>query len=312
MRIAVIGAGGVGGYFGGRLAAAGEDVVFVQRGGHGAAIRENGLKVLSPLGDFAVPGAVSVETTEGLDPVDVVIVTVKSNGTDEAAALAKPLVGPHTAVISLQNGVENEDRLAVAVGAGHVLGGVAYILSLIEAPGVIRHGGRMQKIVFGERDGSRSARAEAFLAACQRAGIEAELSETIDSALWSKFAILCPHTGMTAVTRMPIGPIRDDADCRAMLLAAVEEIIALAEARGIALPAALHETPLAFTDGLPADTTSSMHYDITHGRPLELEWLSGTVVRLGHAAGVATPVNDFLYAALKLHIDGAPPVAKSA
>ncbi|MBL26165.1 MAG: 2-dehydropantoate 2-reductase [Rhodospirillaceae bacterium] len=306
MRIAVIGAGGVGGYFGGRLAAAGEDVVLVQRGAHGAAMRKDGLKVLSPLGDFTVPGITCVETTEGLDPADVIIVTVKSGGTDEAAQLAKPLVGPDTAVISLQNGVENEDRLAAVVGAEHVLGGVAYILSLIEAPGVIRHGGKMQKIVFGERDGSRSARGEAFLAACRNAGIEAELSESIDSALWSKFAILCPHTGMTAATRMPIGPIRDDADCRAMLLAAVEEIIALAEARGIGLPQSLHEAPLAFTDGLPPDTTSSMHYDITHGRLLELEWLSGTVVRLGRASGVPTPVNDFLYAVLKLHIDGTP------
>jgi len=307
MRIAVIGAGGVGGYFGARLAAAGEEVIFVQRGPHLAAMKDQGLTVRSPLGDVSLSRPQAVDGTEGLGPVDIVLVTVKSNNTEAAGALAKPLLGPETAVISLQNGVENEDRLAAIVGPEHVMAGTAYILSLVEAPGVIVHGGRTARLVFGERGAAaagKSARGEAFLEACRRAGIDAELSEAIESALWAKFAVLCPHNGMTALTRLPIGPIREDPDCRAVLLQATEEGMALADRRGIALPPTLRDDPMGFIDGLPPEMTSSMHYDITHGRPLELEWLNGAIVRLAREVDLAAPANRFIYAGLKLHAAG--------
>jgi 2-dehydropantoate 2-reductase len=311
MRIAVIGAGGVGGYFGARLAAAGEEVTFIQRGAHLEAMR-SGLSVTSPLGDVTLAEVRAQGDAAGVGPRDVILVTVKSNHTDEAGALARAMLGPGTAVISLQNGVENEARLAAIVGAEHVVGGVAYLLSVIEAPGRIRHTGTMARIVFGELDGRASARCEAFRAACAYAGIDVELSGDIEAALWAKFAVLCPHTGMTALTRLPIGPLREDPDCRALLERGVGEVIAVAEARGVALPEALRAEPMAFFDRVPAEMTSSMHHDLTSGKPLEVEWLSGAVVRLGREAGVETPVNHFLYACLKPHAAGRQPMGEIA
>ena len=305
MRIAVIGAGGVGGYFGARLAAAGETVAFIQRGAHLQALRANGLRVVSPLGDIALPSVVATDNPKDVGPVDVVLITVKSGDTLAAGELARPLIAPDSIVISLQNGVENEQRLAKSLGRQHVLGGVAYILSLLAEPGVVRHSGTIARIIFGELDGRMTPRGQAFLDACRRAGIDAEFTANIATAIWAKFAVLCPHNGMTALTRLPIGPIRDDPDCREMLRLGVNEVIALAQARGIALPAELIDHPLGFFDRVPAGMTSSMHYDLTHGRPLELEWLNGAVVRLGRDSGVETPVNRFIYAALKLHAAGA-------
>jgi len=240
----------------------------------------------------------------GVGPVDVVLVTVKSNHTEAAAESLKSMLAPGTAVISLQNGVENEDRIEAVVGPGHVLGGVAYILSLIEAPGRIRQTGPNARIVFGERDGRITPRAEAFRDACAKAGIDVELTDNVDSALWAKFVVLCPHNGMTALTRMPIGPIREDPDCRMILERATAETMALARARGVTLPEALVAQPMGFFDKVPAAMTSSMHHDVTHGKPLELEWLNGAVVRLGRESGVETPVNHFIYAGLKLHAAG--------
>lgn len=305
MKIAVIGAGGVGGYFGARLAAAGHDVIFVQRGAHLDAMRADGLKVTSALGDINLPRVTATSDPESVGPVDIVLVTVKSGHTEAAGAAAKAMLGPETAVISLQNGVENEERLADIVGRAHVVGGVAYILSLIEAPGVIAHKGPVARIVVGELDGVSRARTEAFVTAAQNAAIDATLAPDIWSALWAKFVVLCPHNGMTALTRMPIGAVRDDPDCRALLAAATDEIIAVAAARGIDLPADLLANRMGFYDQVPREMTSSMHYDVTHGKPLELDWLNGAVVRMGREAGVATPVNAFIYAGLKLHRDGA-------
>jgi 2-dehydropantoate 2-reductase len=309
MRIAVIGAGGVGGYFGARLAAAGEDVTFIQRGAHLEAMRAAGLGVTSPLGDVTLRQVRAQGDAEGVGPVEVVLVTVKSNHTDEAGALASAMLGPETAVISLQNGVENEARLAAIVGQKHVVGGVAYMLSVIEAPGRIRHSGKMARIVFGELDGRATRRCQAFRDACARAHIDVELSGEIEGKLWAKFAVLCPHTGMTALTRLPIGPLREDPECRAVLERGVGEVIAVAEARGVTLPEELRAEPMAFFNRVPAEMTSSMHHDLIRGKPLELEWLSGAVVRLGREAGVATPVNQFLYACLKPHAAGRHPMA---
>lgn len=304
MRIAVIGAGGVGGYFGGRLAAAGNDVVFVQRGPHFQAMRDNGLKIISEHGNLDLPTVTVAEHCDGIDPVDIVLVTVKSGDTSAAAELIAPLINDQTGVISLQNGIENETHLAQHLGTNAVMGGVAYILSLISKPGVIQQSGPLARIVFGEMDGTISARAERFLQACQSAGIDVELSADIVSALWAKFIILCPHNGMTALTRMPIGPIRDDPDCRPLLVAATEEVIALAKAMRIPLDDEVVTAAKTRFDAMPAAMTSSMHYDVTHGKPLELDWLNGAVVRLADQAGIKTPVNRFIYAGLKLLKDG--------
>ncbi len=305
MKIAVIGAGGVGGYFGARLAAAGNDVTFVQRGPHLEAMRAGGLRVVSPLGDVELATVTATDDTADIGPVDVVLVTVKSGHTDQAADSIKALLGSETAVITLQNGIENEDRLVAVLGRGHVMGGTAYILSLIEAPGVIRHSGQNARIIFGELDGALSPRARAFHEVCRAAGIDAHLSADIGTELWVKFVFLCPHNGLTALTRLPIGRVRDDPECREILRQATQELLALAAARGIDLPAALRDDPMARYDALPRDMTSSMHYDITHGKPLELEWLNGAVVRMGRENGVATPVNQVIYAALRPWVDGA-------
>ena len=304
MHIAVIGAGGVGGYFGARLAAAGERVTFVQRGAHLAAMRAGGLTVSSPLGDVSLDSVDARADAASVGAVDVVLVCVKSAHTEAAGAAAKAMLGAETAVISLQNGVENEDRLAAIVGPGHVLGGAVYLLSLIAAPGHIRHSTPGAKLIFGERDGRRLRRAEAFLAACEAAGIDVELTEDIEAALWTKFTGLCAHNGMTALTRCAIGPIRDDPDCRAILRRAADEVLALAAARGVSLAESFRAEPLSVFLRVPPSMTSSMHHDITHAKPLEVDWLNGAVVRLADEVGLDVPVNHTIYAGLKLHAAG--------
>ena len=308
MKIAVIGAGGVGGYFGARLQAAGEDVLFVQRGEHGAAMRRHGLEIASPLGDLTLPevAVAAPEEAASRGPVDMVLITVKSIHTEQAAEAAATMLGPRTAVLSLQNGVENEDRLAARLGAERVLGGLCYILALIEAPGRIRHGMPVARIEFGERCGGVSERAEAFHAACRNAGIDTVLADDVEAAIWTKFTALCAHNGMTALARSPIGPIREDPDGRAVLEACAHETMALAAVRGVTLDPGLRDDPMFLFDRVPADMTSSTLYDLEHGKPLEIEWLNGAVVRLGLEAGVAAPVNRCIYAALKPYIDGAP------
>ncbi len=307
MKIGVIGAGGVGGYFGARLQAAGEEVVFVQCGAHGAAMRRDGLKIASPLGDCALPEVAVVAPGEAaaVGPVDLVLIAVKSIHTDEAAEVAAAMIGPHTAVLSLQNGVENEDRLAARLGPECVLGGLCYILALIEAPGLVRHGMKTARIEFGERDGQASERAESFRRACENAGIEVVLTSDVEAAIWTKFTLLCAHNGMTALARAPIGPIRADPDGRAVLEICARETMAVAAARGVTLDPALVEDPMFLFDRVPADMTSSTLYDLEHGKPLEIDWLNGAVVRLGREAGIPTPVNRCIYAGLKLHVAGA-------
>ena len=309
MKIGVIGAGGVGGYFGARLHAAGEEVTFVQRGEHGAAMRARGLRVISPLGDLALPDPVVLAPGEAgaAGPVDLVLVTVKSIHTESAADAAAAMTGPHTAVLSLQNGVENEDLLAARLGAGRVLGGLCYILSLIESPGVVRHAMKTARIEFGERGGGASPRVEAFRSACENAGVEAVVMEDIEAAIWTKFTALCAHNGMTALARAPIGPIREDPDGRAVLEACARETMALAAARGVALDPALVADPMVLFDRVPRDMTSSTLHDLEHGKPLEIDWLNGAAARLSREAGLAAPVNRCIYAALKPWATGTPP-----
>jgi len=304
MKIGIIGAGGVGGYFGARLANVGYNVAFIQRGQHLQAMKDGGLKIESKLGNIDLPEVYATDDPGQVGVVDMVLVTVKSGDTDEAAELAKPMMGAETGVITLQNGVENEERLTKILGKERVLGGVAYILSLIKSPGFIQQTGPMARLEFGELDGTRSKRAVDFLEACNMASIDATLSANIQQALWKKFIFLCPHNGMTSLTRSNIGSIREDLDCRAFFEEAVREVLLLSEAKGISVGLSGSDEVMKMYDSMPYEMTSSMHYDVVNGKPLELDWLNGAVVRLGREVGLPTPVNSFIYAALKLLRNG--------
>jgi 2-dehydropantoate 2-reductase len=300
MRIAVIGAGGLGGTFGARLARAGEEVHFVARGPHLEAMRSSGLRVESILGDVALaPDEVHATDDPGrIGPVDIVLFTVKSYDTDVAAAALAPLIGPQTAVISLQNGIDNEERIAAVIGAEHVVGGVAWIFAGIAAPGVVRHTGGPARIAFGEPDGRRSGRLEAFLAACRRAEIPAEIPADIRVALWTKYAFICAQAGVTAATRQPIGVIRGTPPTWAMFRAVIEEVVGVGRAEGVPLADGIVETQLAAAAALDPALRSSLHDDLVAGRRLELEALLGELVRRAARVGLDAPTSAFLYAIL--------------
>ena len=306
MRIAIIGAGGVGGYFGSRLIAAGEDVTFIARGTHLDAIRRGGLRIDSPKGHLHLRDVRATSDVATVGTADVVLITVKMYDFETAAALLSPLIGANTVVITLQNGVEAVDIASRHVGREHVAGGVAYIAAVIAEPGLIRHTS-MDSLIFGELDGRRSDRLAALEAACLRAGFSARVSENIDVDLWAKFARLSVFSGMTAVTRSPIGVLRDDPDLFAMLRAACEETIAVARARGVRLPDAIMTDIVQMVTSLPHQAKASMLEDLERGRRLELPWLSGAVVRLGKEAGVPTPIHAFIATVLKPHAGGAHP-----
>jgi len=300
-----MGSGGVGGYFGAKLARAGEDVAFVARGAHLEAIRAHGLTIKSTTdGDFVVQShATGDPASAGI--TDLVLFCVKSYDTEAAAEAIRPVVGPETAVLSLQNGVDNEEKIGRIVGPGHVLGGVAYVFATIESPGTIVHslGGR---IVFGELDGADTLRARRILEAFQRAGIRAERSPRIERVLWEKYLFITAQAGMTALTRCPVGLIRSMPETRRMYRLILEELAAVAKAAGIELPPQTVDDVLADADKLAPSVTSSLHHDLIHGRRLELEALQGHAVRLGEQLGVPTPTLFSVYAALRPHRDGTP------
>ncbi len=298
MRILVFGVGGVGGYFGGRLAQAGQDVVFVARGAQLRALREHGLTVESLKGDFRLETVTCTDRPADAGRVDAVLVCVKAGQLPEAAEALRPAVGPDTAVVPLENGVEAPDLLAAALGRAPVLGGLCQIISAIVKPGHIRHSGLEPYVALGELDGKPSERAERLRQALARAGVKAEVPADIQAALWRKFLFIAAFSGVGAVTRAPAGVMRSVPETRALLQQAVEEIDRVARARGVALPADAIQQTLDTIDRLPDNATASMQRDIIAGRPSELEAQNGAVVRLGRAAGVATPVNAFLYGCL--------------
>lgn len=310
MKIAVIGAGGVGGYFGGRLAAAGTEVVFVARGRHLEAMKKNGLKVLSALGDAHLKPVRCTDDTGTIGPVDVVMIAVKLWSTEEAAQSAKPLLGPDTAVVSFQNGVVAVDTLTPILGKKHVMGGVANIAALIEEPGTIRHNGTMANLFFGELDGKPSKRATALLAECRKAGINAEMVADVHFAIWEKFTRLVTMSAMTTLTRLPIGPIREDPDTRRLMMTVMQEVVAVGRAKGAHFADGLVDEQMAKIDSYPAAMVASMCGDLQRGNRLELPWLSGTVAKLGKELGIPTPANQFVYAALKHYADGRHPMAQ--
>ncbi len=306
MKIAVIGAGGVGGYFGARLALAGEDVTFVARGAHLDAMRTGGLRVLSSLGDMHLMPTRATSDAGTIGPVDLVMVAVKLWSTADAITTARPLMNADTTIVSFQNGVHAEGELVAAFGRDRVIGGVANIAALIETPGVVRHNGNMAMLQFGELDGTASARVDRLLDACKRAGVDARIPADINQALWEKFVFLASMSSMTALTRMPIGPIREDADTRALFRQLAAEVVAVGRAQGIALDDGTIDAMMTRADSLPPGMVASMLGDLQRGNRLELPWLSGNVVKLGAHHGVATPAHAFVCAALKLHAEGAP------
>ncbi len=310
MKIAVIGSGGVGGYFGGRLAASGQDVTFVARGAHLAAMKSNGLKILSALGDLHQPAVRATDDAASIGPVDVVMIAVKLWSTEEAVRTAKALIGPDTVAVSFQNGVVAIDTLVSGLGKAHVMGGVSNIAALIEEPGVIRHNGNMASLFFGELDGKPSPRSQAFCDACNKAGIKTELVADIHKAIWEKFVRLVTLSATTSVMRLPIGPIRSDPDTRALMQQVMEEVVAVGRAKGIKLEADIVPTQLRVIDGYPPAMVASMCGDLRRGNRLELPWLSGHVAKLGQELGIPTPANRFVYAALKPYANGRPAEAQ--
>lgn len=305
MKILVMGAGGVGGYFGAKLARSGEAVTFVARGDHLKAIRASGLRVTSATEGEIVVRCPATGDLIGVGPVNLVLFCVKSYDTETASRAIIPVLGKETAVLSLQNGIDNEERIESIVGPGRVLGGAAYVFATIEGPGVIAHssGGR---IVFGEMDGKESDRARALLGTFEGAGITAVLSTDIRRTLWGKYMIITALGGMTALTRRPVGIIRSLPETRRMYRSLLEEVSALAKAAGVGLDPDAVERALRFLDKLPPGEFSSLHYDLTHGKRLELEALHGYAVRLGERLGVPTPALAAVYAALIPYRDGSP------
>jgi 2-dehydropantoate 2-reductase len=305
MRIAIVGAGGVGGYFGGRLAATGADVTFLARGTQLEALRTRGLRIESPKGHLHLPRVNASDDPAAIGPADIVFFAVKLYDTEGALALLPPLIGADTIVIPFQNGVDSVATLTRAVGPAHTAGGTCYVSAVIAEPGVIRHTA-MDHLIFGELDGTRSPRLEWLLEACRPAGFQATLSTAITVDIWTKFIRLSVFSGMTAVTRSAIGVIREDAELFAMLKLAAKETMNVAQARGVAVPQSSVADVAAAYLALPAGAKSSMLEDLERGRRLELPWLSGAVVRIGREVGIDTPTHRFINAVLRPHVNGSP------
>lgn len=304
MRIVVMGTGGVGGYFGGRLAQGGHEVAFVARGRHLEALRENGLRVNSPLGNVHVPEIEVSDDPARLGKADLVLFGVKLWDTEASAELIRPLLTGQTGVVSFQNGVVKDDILRRVLGPAHVIGGVCYIAATIAEPGVIRHANTLQKLVFGEYGGAASQRVRQFRDACADSGIDAEISEDIERAIWEKFVFLVGLSGTTSTARTPVGPIRSHPRARAFLHDVMDETVQVARAQGVPLPADYASQRLAYIDTLAPDMTSSMHHDLEQGNRLEVSWLSGDVAERGGSLGVPTPCNRAITDILSVHSEG--------
>jgi 2-dehydropantoate 2-reductase len=301
MRIAIVGAGGVGGLFAGLLARSGTEVLLVARGAALKAIRSGGIAVDSPLGRFTARPAAAADDPAALGSSDAVLVSVKAWQVEDVAPRLAPLVAGGGFAVPLQNGVEAAARLATALGEERVVGGLTHVLAWTEAPGRIRHVGAAPRVTLGERGeraGRPSARLEALAAALRAAGIEVRIAEDVEAASWEKFLLIEPWGSVAAAARAPIGTLRAVPETRALLLAAMDEVAALAAARRVSLPAGLKDATLAWLEGLPAEATASMQRDIGAGRPSELLDQTGAVVRLARAAGVPAPLHEALLALL--------------
>ena len=302
MRIAAMAAGAVGGYFGARMAAAGHDVFFIARGAHLEAMRKHGLKIESVHGDVHLPKPNVTDDPKSIGPVDFVLFAVKLWDTEKAAEAMRPLLGPNTRVITLQNGVDSYERIAPIVGRERAISGVTYVVTVIDRPGVIKQASQFQSIICGTIDGRADASLAAFVAAAKAANINITQSDNIERDRWHKFIFLSGTSGATALTRSSMGPILADPDTRALFRAIMAETLAVGRAKGVALDPGYVDERLAFADkNVPGGMKASMANDLDRGNRLELDWLAGQVSRLGKELKVPTPVNDTIYAALKLY-----------
>jgi 2-dehydropantoate 2-reductase len=304
MRIAVMGSGGFGGYFGALLARGGADVTFIARGAHLEAMQREGLGVEGGPAPFHLEQVQATGDPQEIGPVDLVMMCVKLWDTDAALSQIRPLVGLETALVSFQNGVLKDSYLRAAYDEAHVIGGVGYVATTISRPGVIARTGPLERLIVGEFDGRRSSRVDAFHAACLAGGINAELSSDIRQEIWEKFVFLVGLSATSATMRVPIGPIRENPQTRAFLLDVMREVVAVGRAHGVPLPEDYAERRLSFADGVAPDMTSSMHHDVERGKPLEVRWLSGGVVELGQEVGIETPLNRAVADILRLRASG--------
>lgn len=291
MRIAVMGSGGFGGYFGALLAKGGADVGFIARGAHLEAMRRAGLRVEGGPEPFHLEQVRTTDDPREIGPVDLVMVCVKLWDTETALGEIRPLVGSETMLVSFQNGVLKDSYLRSAYDERRLIGGVGYVATTISRPGVIARTGPLERLIVGEFDGRHSPRVDAFHEACLAGGINAEVSADIRREIWEKFVFLVGVSATTATMRVEIGPIRENPQTRAFLLDVMREVVAVGRAHGVPLPEDYAEQRLSFADGVAPDMTSSMHHDLERGKPLELRWLSGGVVELGQEVGIKTPLN---------------------
>ena len=298
MRIAIFGAGALGGYFGGRLLQGGYDVVFIARGAHLKALCQSGLKIESPRGDAQIrPVSATADPVE-IGPVDLVLFLVKLYDTDAAALALAPLLGPDTAVVSFQNGVDSWTRIGKVIGMERVLGGVAYIFADVRKPGTVHHSGALARLVFGEFDGHRSERGAGLERAFTTCGVEAQLVDDIDMRIWEKFVLLSALSGVTALTRLSIGQVLKDPYCTELFKDALAETARIGIEKCSGLPTDIAERQMNFAKSLPYGMRASMLDDLERGKPLELDYLSGSVTKLGAVLGIETPVHANIYRAL--------------
>lgn len=306
MKIAIMGSGGVGGYYGALLAKSGNDVTFIARGAHLDAIRKNGLRVKSDAGEFTIQPAQATDDPSEIGIVDAVLFSTKLYDTVSAANLIKPIIGPDTFVVTVQNGVSSPDMLSDVLGREHILGGSTYIISHLHEPGIIEHMGSFKAIQFGELDGKITERAKAFEKVCADAEIDVTLSEHIDVRMWEKFIPLAVMSGLASLSRSPMGVIQSDPALAEIAREAVAEVVAVGRAKGIALAEDAETRTVKGALSAPPETRPSMLVDLERGKPLELPWLSGTVVKLGAELGVPTPVHRIITAALTPFVGGTP------
>jgi len=306
MRIAVVGTGGIGGPYGASLAKAGADVTFIARGAHLAAMRENGLRIEGDRGETHIQSAQATDKIAEIGTVDIVLCCVKLWDLEAVAEQIRAVIGPQTAVIPLQNGIDAAERLSTILGKEAVMGGMAFVTGAIVAPGVIRQTGTYQRMTFGEFDGRISERGRRLRDFCEAAGFEGVLSPDIMVPVWEKFILLVPLSGLNALTRLPLGKWRDDPDLLALYVEALRETVSVGVAEGVRLPSDIVDRTLTQMRSMPPHHTTSMGNDLNRGNRLELPWFAGKVVELGRRHGIKTPVNGFIYAALKPYVHGAP------
>lgn len=304
MKIAIFGAGALGGYFGARLVEAGHDVCFIARGAHLDAIKRDGLKIESPLGDAHIDNVAASDNPTDFGPVDLVFFLVKLYDTETAARSLAPLLHENTAVISFQNGINGWQRLGDEIGAHHVIGGIAYIFADVKSPGVIRHSSQIAKLVFGEFNKEQSERSELIQNTLKMAGIDSELVRDIDVQIWKKFVLLSSLSGVTTLTRLPIGAILEDAHAKSLFRDALEECTAVGLTQCSDLPRDIAQTQMSFASNLPYDMHASMLDDLNRGKRLEINDLSGAVVRLGKEQNIETPVHSAIHRALHPYAEG--------